>query len=117
MLEKLRGKQEWSIFALKSQKRMLKSSHLSPRTIQHLLDTLAEEVAATLATGESYTIPGVGTLSVADRKARTYHDVRYPGTMMQCPEHAVVKFHPARELIDRLNAQSLTRTFKRPCRG
>lgn len=91
-----------------------RASHLSPRTIQHLLDTLAEEVAQTLARGESYTIPGVGTLIVTNRKSRTFHNVRVPGTMIQCPEHSVVRFHPARELIDNLNAQNPARIFKRP---
>ena len=50
---------------------MLKSSHLSPRTIEHLLTTLADEVAQALARGDSYTIPGIGTISTKELRAKS----------------------------------------------
>ena len=50
---------------------MLKSSHLSPRTIELLLTTLADEVAQAIARGDSYTIPGIGTISTKELRAKS----------------------------------------------
>lgn len=96
---------------------MLKASHLSPRTIQHLLDTLAEEVAQTLARGESYTIPGVGTLSVAQRKARPYTDLNHPGQQLVSQPYTAIKYRPAHTLLTRLNTLDPNHRYKLPGRS
>ena len=55
---------------------MLQASHLSPRTIELLLTTLAEEVAQALARGDSYTIPGIGAISCRELRERTTSNLR-----------------------------------------
>ena len=50
---------------------MLSASHLSPRTINHLLEVLSDEIAAALARGDTFTIPGIGTISCRELRERT----------------------------------------------
>ena len=86
------------------------SSHLSPHTVQHLLDTLADEVAQALARGESYTIPGVCTLSARTLAAKATSNLR-AGTgdaaMGECvtPARRKIKCRPAKQLLAKVNSQ------------
>ena len=93
------------------------SSHLSPHTVQHLLDTLAEEVAQALARGESYTIPGVGTFTVAQRKPRPYADLNNPGQQLVSQPYTAIKFRPAHTLLVTLNALDPDSRYKVPGRS
>ena len=96
---------------------MLKSSHLSPHTVHYLLDTLAYEVAQSLARGESYTIPGVGTLTVAQRKPRPYADLNNPGRQLVSQPYTAIKFRPAHTLLVTLNAIDPDSRYKIPGRS
>lgn len=96
---------------------MLKSSHLSPRTINHLLDTLAEEMAQALAREGRYTIPGVGTFVAAERKPRPYNDLNNPGTTHMSQPHTIIKYRPATTLLARLNALDPDSRYKVPGRS
>lgn len=90
---------------------MLQASHLSPRTIQHLLTTLAEEVAQALARGDSYTIPGIGTISTKELRAKsTCNLVVGDGDPMgehTTPARRKIKFRADLNLLRRANGLSV----------
>lgn len=89
---------------------MLQASHLSPRTIQHLLTSLAEEVAQALARGESYTIPGIGTISTKELRSKsTSNLVVGDGDPMGehiTPARRKIKFRAELDLLRRANGLS-----------
>ena len=55
---------------------MLSSSHLSPHTVNHLLEVLSDEITAALARGDTFTIPGIGTISCRELRERTTSNLR-----------------------------------------
>ena len=55
---------------------MLAASNLSPRTVNHLLEVLSDEISAALARGETFTIPGIGTISCRELRERTTSNLR-----------------------------------------
>ena len=94
-----------------------RASHLSPHTVQHLLYTLADEVAHALAREGRYTIPDVGTFTVVQRKARPYADLNNPGRQLVSQPYTAIKFRPAHTLLLSLNALDPDSRYKVPGRS
>ncbi|MBL6750568.1 MAG: HU family DNA-binding protein [Nevskia sp.] len=66
------------------------------------IHTLTQQIADALTAGERVTLPGLGSLSVATRKARSGRNPR-TGETIQIPARKVAKFSPSSQLGAALN--------------
>ena len=81
---------------------MAKGGQVKKTQAEKSLSALADAIRAGLAKGERVVLPGIGSFSCAERKARTG---RNPGTgkEISIPSRTVVKFSPAAVVKERLN--------------
>ena len=88
-------------------RRLSKKSHLSEAAVARLLDTIAHEAAEALARGESFTIPGVCTLTTRELGATTTTNLcsSKDGSAHTTPPRRKVRCKPAKELLALANAQ------------
>lgn len=75
---------------------------LAAASVKAILRTLGEVVGAELDNGGTVNLPGLGTLSVKERAARTGRNPK-TGEEIEIPAKRVVKFSPAKNLRDLLN--------------
>ncbi len=75
---------------------------MSKAAVADIVDATLEGIAGMLVDGEKLSLPGFGTFSVSQRKAR---DGRNPatGATIHIPAKKVVKFKPAKALADAVN--------------
>jgi DNA-binding protein HU-beta len=66
------------------------------------IHALTQQIANALAAGERVTLPGLGSLSVSNRKARTGRNPR-TGEPIQIPARNVAKFSASSQLGATLN--------------
>lgn len=69
------------------------------KTVEHVLGTTADVIAATLAEGGAVTLPGLGMLDVKMRAARAGRNPK-TGEAIQIPARRVPEFRPAKALKD-----------------
>ncbi len=74
----------------------------SKAAVASTVDATLDGIAAILANGEKLSLPGFGTFTVTERKAR---EGRNPatGATIQIAAKKVVKFKPAKALADAVN--------------
>ena len=81
---------------------MAKGGQITKTQAEKSLSALADAIRAGLVKGERVVLPGIGSFSCAERKARTG---RNPGTgkEISIPSKTVVKFSPAAAVKEQLN--------------
>lgn len=75
---------------------------LSPADVRRVLGYLEDICTVALAAGDRVRLPGLGTLEVVDRAARTGRNPQ-TGEPVEIPARSVVKFKPAKSLREALN--------------
>ena len=68
------------------------------------LDTILESISKALKAGDSVTLVGFGTFSVASRGARTGRNPR-TGDALKIAAKSVAKFKPGKKLSDAVNSK------------
>ncbi|MDB5977341.1 MAG: DNA-binding protein 1 [Nevskia sp.] len=68
------------------------------------IHTIIEHISTALAKGERFALPGLGSLSVAQRAARTGRNPQ-TGAAIDIPAKKVIKFSPASSLDKTVNAK------------
>ena len=81
---------------------MAKGGQITKTQAEKSLSALADAIRAGLAKGEKVVLPGIGSFSCVQRKARTG---RNPGTgkEISIPSKTVVKFSPSAAVKEQLN--------------
>ncbi len=81
---------------------MAKEGQIKKMQAEKSLSALADAIITGLAKGERVVLPGIGSFSCVQRKARTG---RNPGTgkEISIPSRTVVKFSPAAAVKEQLN--------------
>ena len=69
------------------------------------LDTILESISKALKGGDSVTLVGFGTFSVASRGARTGRNPR-TGDSLKIAAKSVAKFKPGKKLSDAVNSKA-----------
>ncbi len=82
---------------------MAKGGQINKTQAEKSLSALADAIGAGLAKGERVLLPGVGTFSCVQRKARTGRNPR-TGKEVSIPSRTAVKFSPAATVREQLNA-------------
>ena len=76
--------------------------HLHLRDIERIVDTVFEQIGATLARGERVELRGFGAFSTRARDARLGRNPR-TGSEVAVPGKVVPHFKAGKELLERLN--------------
>lgn len=76
--------------------------HLLQRDVEHVVDTVLEEIIATMERGDRVELRGFGAFSVKHREARQGRNPR-TGETVQVEEKSVPFFKTGKLLRDRLN--------------
>lgn len=71
--------------------------------IRHVLEQLSQVVNDALDNDGEITLPGIGKLKVAERKARAGRNPQ-TGEAIQIPAKKVIKLVPAKALLDSINS-------------
>jgi len=81
---------------------MAQSANLTKADAERLLHAFMETITKCLAKGETISLIGFGTFSVADRAARGCRNPQ-TGERMVIPARTVAKFRPGKKLAEAVN--------------
>ncbi len=81
--------------------------HLYQRDIEHIVNSILNEITAALARGDRVELRGFGAFSVKNRPARTGRNPR-TGEHVSVDKKAVPFFKTGKEMRERLNLQEIT---------
>lgn len=79
-----------------------KNPHLYHRDVEHIVNTILDEITAALADGNRVELRGFGAFSVKNRPARTARNPK-TGEQVEVEEKWVPFFKTGKELRERLN--------------
>ena len=81
---------------------MAESSNITKKKADEILTVLAESISEALRKGEKTVLPGIGSLSCVDKKARTGRNPR-TGAEIKIPAKKTAKFSVSTALAAALN--------------
>ena len=82
--------------------RLSESLSIPKAQANETIHALAQQIISALAAGERVTLPGLGSITVATRKARNGRNPR-TSEIIQIPERKVAKFSASSQLLATLN--------------
>jgi DNA-binding protein HU-beta len=79
------------------------SANITKSAAELAVKSVFDSIATALKNGDSLTLVGFGTFSIAERAAREAHNPKNPGEKIKLPARKVPKFKPSsalKELVD-----------------
>lgn len=79
------------------------SANITKSAAEVAVKSVFDSIATALKNGDSLTLVGFGTFSIAERAAREAHNPKNPGEKIKLPARKVPKFKPSsalKELVD-----------------
>lgn len=82
----------------------LKGHELTQQDVLEVVQTLINEITASLAQGDTVVMRNFGTFLVREMKAKIGRNPKKPGKPVPIPARAAVKFKPGKEMKEKVAA-------------